>query len=392
MPVPSFIVLLLLAIVAARPVAHADSRADPQRLLVTVALEDGSLDAGALRDFRRPARYGGGPRTERLLDALANEHGLLREQGWAIHALSVYCAVFRLPPSAAAAPLLARLEADPRVDSAQPLLLHHTRAAADYDDPLLPLQDAFARLQLAEAHALSRGAGTSVAVIDAGLDARHPELRGRIARQADFTDGRRAGQHGTAVAGLIAARPGNGLGIVGIAPEARLLDLRACWPTGDGGLQSACSSLSLARALDAAVSSGATVVTLALSGPDDPLVSRLIAVASARGASVVAAAGGPDAFPASHPDVLPAAGLDAAAAQAVRVPASGLLTTFPGGGFDYVSGNSFAVAQVAGIVALLRARHPRLTPERVRSRLLSQQPLDVPALLAPTRATLASAH
>ena len=375
------------------------------QLLVTVPIE-ASADLGPGRDFRRPPRYGGGPRTDVLLDGLAREHGLQRRGGWPIHALSVYCAVFELDGNGDPGTVLAHLQADARVDSAQPMLLHRTRAAADraaaddaaadYDDPMLPLQTGFATLRLGAAHALSRGAGTSIAVVDTGMDQHHPELRGRIVQRADFTGGKATGHHGTAVGGLIGARPDNGIGIVGVAPDAQLLDLRACWPDGDAGLQSVCSSLSLARALDAAVAARATVVSLALSGPDDPLLGRLIEVAVARGASVVAAASAKEAFPASRDDVVGAAatrdGPRLAEMRAVRVPAAGLITTFPGGGFDFVSGDSFAVAQVAGVIALMRARYPALTPDAVRSTLLAEQPLDAVALLQPRGGAIAAAH
>lgn len=389
---------LLLLGCAAMPAGAAPARDRTAQLLVTLRM-DATVHPGSYRDFRRPRHYGGGPHTDVLLDALARDHGLRRGEGWPIHALSVYCAVFEVPHAAATGPAVARLQADTRVESAQPLLLHRTRAAATpsrYDDPMLPLQTSFSALRLGAAHALSRGRGSTVAIVDSGLDRQHPELRGRIATHADFTGGEAAGPHGTAVAGLIAARADNGIGIVGVAPEARLLDLRACWPSAAGGLGSVCSSLSLARALDAAVSQQATVIALALAGPEDPLVARLIDAAVARGASVVAAAAGGQAFPASREDVVAAAASGAPVprngGRIVQVPAAVLITTFPGGGYDFVSGDSFAVAQVAGLIALMRARDPGLTPAAVRATLLRQQPLDAMALLQPAGPLLAAAR
>lgn len=345
-----------------------------REVLVTVPLERVETN----RDFRRPPSYRGGARTDSLLDALAREYALRRDTGWPIHSLSVYCEVFEAPSTAGIEGLLARLRADPRVEGAQPVLHHHTRAAA-YNDPLFRLQHAFASLRLEAAHALSRGDGVQVAIIDSGIDRRHPDLRGRVTRARDLTRNRAPGPHGTAIAGLIAARANNGIGIVGVAPEARLLDLRACWPEPGGSLRSVCDSLSLARALDTAIEWRAEVVNLSLGGPDDPLVGRLIGAAIASGAAVVVAVGD-GGFPASRPDVIAVAS-EPRNAHELRAPGQGLITTFPRGAFDYVSGDSFAAAQVAGLVALLRARHPRADPEAVRRALLAQQPLDAYALL-----------
>lgn len=364
---------LLAALCAALFLVAVPAAGQGRRVLVTVPLEH----VEANRDFRRPPSYRGGARTDALLDTLAREHALRRDAGWPIRSLSVYCEVFQVPSTGEVEEVLARLRADPRVESAQPVLRHHTLAA--YDDPLFRLQHAFASLRLEAAHALSRGDGVQIAVIDSGIDRRHPDLRGRVARARDLSGNRAPGPHGTAIAGLIAARANNAIGIVGVAPHARLLDLRACWPERDGSLRSVCDSFSLARALDTAIEWRAQVVNLSLGGPEDPLVGRLIGAAVASGATVVVASGD-GGFPASRPDVIAVAS-EPRNAHDLRAPGQGLITTFPGNAFDYVSGDSFAAAQVAGLVALLRARQPRAGPEAVRRALLAQQPLDAYALL-----------
>ena len=371
--------LLLLSL------APSPGRADT--VLVTVAAETGAQQG--YRDFRRPPSYGGGARVDATLRALARDYGLTRTRGWPIRALGVYCEVFETSDGVGLEPLLQRLRADPRVDAAQAMLLHHTQAAG-YDDPLLPAQHAFATLRLDAAHALTRGDGSVVAVVDAGIEREHPDLGGHVDARTDFTDGRGVGAHGTAIAGLIAAQPDNGMGIVGVAPGARVLDLKACWAESPRRLESVCDTLSLARALDAAIEARVRVINLSLSGPDDPLLGRLIERAVSQGASVVAAAGGGKSpFPASRQDVIPVSGR--APTGTVQAPADGLMTTLPGGTYDYVSGDSFAAAQVAGLVVLLRARYPWLTPGRVRELLLARQPLDVLALLNATSLPAAAA-
>ncbi len=84
---------------------------------------------------------------------------------------------------------------------------------------------------LAAVHRASTGREVAIAVIDSGVDAGHPDLRGQVTARENFVDAYPDAPeaHGTAVAGIIAARAGNGVGIAGIAPDARLMALRACW-------------------------------------------------------------------------------------------------------------------------------------------------------------------
>ena len=179
--------------------------------------------------------------------------------------------------------------------------------------------------------------------------------------------------HGTAVAGIIAAKADNGLGIVGIAPRARLMALRACWQIDDGAAQ--CDSFSLAKALQYALSNGAQVINLSLTGPADRLLAALLDVAGARGIAVVgaadplSAAGG---FPASHPSVIAvAASATDAPANVVLAPGTEVPTTLPGGRWGFVQGTSFAAAHVSGMLALLRELDPGMSPVIARSTLLA---------------------
>jgi subtilisin family serine protease len=227
---------------------------------------------------------------------------------------------------------------------------------------LFAAEPAAAQWHLADLHRIASGRGTRVAVVDSGIDERHPDLAGQIAVNRNFVSGQPLvpEQHGTAVAGIIAAKGNNHVGIVGVAPGARLLALRACWQSHGS---TACDTLSLAKALYYAVENKADVINLSLSGPDARLLREILGIAYARGMAVVAAfdpnlpGGG---FPASVPGVIavsdaPAAGShgDVYVAPGREVP-----TTEPGGRWFLVNGSSFAAAHVSGLVALIRERRP----------------------------------
>jgi subtilisin family serine protease len=168
---------------------------------------------------------------------------------------------------------------------------------------------------LDELHRVATGKNVRVAAIDSGAELDHPDLRGRIAIERNFVDAREAVAelHGTAVAGIIAARAGNGVGIVGVAPEAQLMALRACWQSPADANATLCSTFTLAKALQFAIDNKARVINLSLGGPRDRLIERLVAAAVARGIVVVVAADpriGDGGFPASLAGVLAVADED----------------------------------------------------------------------------------
>ncbi len=361
--------VLLLACGAA---THAQA-ADAAGPIIVVAVAEGGASRGAVgaggrADYRRAGGYSGSDRALDALAALRAEHGLAEVDAWTIPSLNWRCALLQLAAGADRGALLQRLARDPRVALAQPLNEFETQSSvpAGYNDPYVALQTGFAAIDAASAQRASRGEGVTVAVIDTALDPQHPDLQGRMAAPRDFAaqDGGRGERHGTEVAGIIAASANNGIGIVGIAPAARLLPLRACWGGGPGQ-PARCNSFTLARALAAALAEGADVVNLSLAGPRDPLLEKLLAQLLARGSVVVGAVppgGTRDAFPAALPGVLAVAAAEdgAPAAGVLAAPGRRVLTLAPGGGYDYASGSSMAAAHVSGVVALLRALDRRL--------------------------------
>lgn len=299
---------------------------------------------------------------------------------WTLASLGEQCVVFEVPRGRTAQDLLPRLASDPRVGSAQPLETYTTQAAPS--DPYAHLQHGAQTLRLHQAHRWATGKGVRVAVVDTGVDLDHPDLRGRIAVARNFVD--RGEQtfttdiHGTAVAGLIAASAGNEVGIVGVAPQAEIWALKACWQRQPGAREAVCNSYTLAKALDFAIVQKAHVLNFSLAGPKDPLLARLLGTALSRGIIVVAADGGDErhGFPASLEGVLGVLGSDdleggirippgGKPTASLAAPAVDVLTTVPRGSYDFFSGSSMAAAQVSGVAALLLEKDPKLTPGRL---------------------------
>lgn len=195
--------------------------------------------------------------------------------------------------------------------------------------------------------------GRAAGLIDGGV-ARHPSLTGPLEQQGFARGAPRASAHGTAVASLIA---GSG-SIRGAAPGAPLLaaDVYGDDPAGGG-------AFAIARALGWLAARGASVVTISLVGPDNPLLAGAIRLAREKGVMVVAAVGNdgpaaPPAYPASYAGVIAVTGIDGRgrplpeAGRARHIdfaaPGTDMNAARPDGGKARVRGTSFAAPLVAG--------------------------------------------
>lgn len=296
---------------------------------------------------------------------------------WPMRAIDLYCLVLEVDAAYEVAPVLARLKADPRIEIAQPLHVFETLARAG-DDPMLDLQPGLRETGVLAAHGTATGRGVRVAVIDSGVDDAHPDLAGGVVDRRDLAGDGEAWpieRHGTAVAGVIAARRGNRRGIVGVAPAAELVALRACTQPA-GAARGRCTSFTLARAFNAALAGDARVLNLSFGGPVDPTLTRFLAAAEAEDRVVVAALGPSEqeSFPASVPTVLavdrarPAAPPPFARAFA---PGDDIVSLTPGGGYGVFAGASLATAQVSGVAALVVERAPDLSAAAIRDLLVA---------------------
>ena len=358
--------------------AAAAEQTASRQILVTVrqpaTLAAGLTGAPNQRYLQR--RYGPSPTVDRVLTQLAHEHDLRRVEGWPIQSLDVYCEVLSVPEGRDVAEVIAALNRDSRVDRAQRMNLFTTQTTK-YDDPYLELQSAATEMEVEQAHELATGRGVSIAIIDSGIDGNHPDLRGRVRLTRNLVTEHptaRDGEiHGTAIAGVIASAVNNREGIIGVAPDVSIAALRACWAISEDGPAAQCSSFSLARALELALGLQPNLINLSLSGPDDPLLSRLLDEVIERGIVVVTAYPATSessyAFPSSHPRVLTAHSsrvrVNSDSPFTLAAPATEVLTTTPGAGYAFLSGNSLAAAHTTGVIALLMERQPDIDAERI---------------------------
>ena len=318
---------------------------------------------------------------------LANQHELTIVNGWPMPALGVDCFVMEVRDDTSLEQMVTRLAADPRVESVQAMNLFRVLARTD---SLYPLQPSARAWGLDDVHKIATGKHVRIAVIDTGVELDHPDLAGRVTVTRNLVDGRVAVAefHGTAVAGVIGARADNSVGIVGIAPDATLMALRACWQPEGRAAEAVCSTFTLAKALQFALDERVGIINLSVGGPRDRLLDRLLDVASSRGVIVIAAvdpSAGKASFPASHRGVLAVADVEGqdASFAIMLAPGRDIPTSIPGKQWGFVSGSSFAAAHVTGLVALLRELAPDVQTRQVREALAPKEAARVAATRRP---------
>ncbi|TQJ86877.1 type VII secretion-associated serine protease mycosin [Streptomyces sp. SLBN-31] len=256
----------------------------------------------------------------------------------------------------------------------------------------------------------TKGSGVTVAVLDTGVEADHPDLVGNVLAAKDMIgfgaqEGDRAwARHGTAMAGIIAGHghgPGDADGVVGIAPEAKILPVRVILEDGDSARGKARSTRgnALAEGIRWAADHGADVINLSLgddsaSAHPEPAEDEAIQYALKKNVTVVASAGNGGkkgdhvSYPAAYPGVIAATAVDRFGARAdfstrrwyatVSAPGDDVVIADPDHKYYEGWGTSAASAFVSGAVALVKAAQPGLTPAQVKQ-LLEDTARDAPA-------------
>ncbi|MBW5422223.1 type VII secretion-associated serine protease mycosin [Streptomyces sp. BG9H] len=280
---------------------------------------------------------------------------------------------------------------------------------AHADDGIRAQQWALDAMRTDQVWQTTKGNGITVAVLDTGIDDQHPDLAGSVLEGKDMVGfGARRGdrpwaRHGTAMAGIIAGH-GHGVGradgVLGIAPEAKILPIRVILEDGDPARKKARNTRgnALAEGIRWAADHGADVINLSLgddskSAHPEPAEDAAVQYALKKGVAVVASAGNGGergdhvSYPAAYPGVIAATAVDENGDRAsfstrrwyatVAAPGDDIVIADPDRKYYEGWGTSAASAFVSGAVALIRAAHPRLTPAQIKQ-LLENTARDAP--------------
>ena len=262
-------------------------------------------------------------------------------------------------------------------------------AAGPSDDPRFDQQWNLTQIGAAEAWDTSTGSGVKIGIVDSGIDAGHPDLAAKIDAQADCTDGpcregsaTDADGHGTSVAGVAAAATDNGIGIAGVAPDARLVVAKVLDDEGAGRIEDINSGIRWV------VDNGAKIVSLSLGDPaairarSGNTLESGIQYAWTRGAIPVLAAGnfnsgvlGTGSAGYGNLNAIVVGATDRKGVVAFYSSPLGnakwgivapggnskgsgedILSTEAGGDYDWTAGTSLAVPHVSGALALVLAQ------------------------------------
>jgi hypothetical protein len=316
-----------------------------------------------------------GTYTDEQAEALARRHGLRRLSLQAFPLIGATVGLFQITDGRsyeaagrdfAAASGVVSVQRDWRY------LLQEQKAQAEGD----PAQYALAKLRLPEAHTLSRGNNVLVAVIDSGIDVRHPELANSVTDSFDALGSSEGPHvHGTGIAGAIASHAR----LMGAAPSAHLIAIRAF---GQGPVGAESSSFVILKSLDHAVTQHAQIINMSFAGPKDALIERAINAVAAKGILMVAASGNagaksPPLYPAANPKVIAVSATDAkdklfeasnrGSYIALSAPGAEIFLPAPDQKYQITSGTSFAAAYVSGVAALMLERNGALKPDDLRA-------------------------
>ncbi|MCS7290597.1 MAG: S8 family serine peptidase [Roseiflexus sp.] len=317
-----------------------------------------------------------------VIDALERQHGLDR----------IYKVVF--PPEVDIFTAMADYRSNPAIEYAEPHHIYQIMQTAEPpNDPEFPKQWGLhntgqtggrvdADIDAPEAWTITKGSSSIlIAVIDTGVNYKHPDLQGDRVRTDlgfDFVNNDRDAMddhgHGTFVAGIIAANTNNKIGIAGVCPECQLIPIKVLNKEGKGKAEW------VAQGIQHAAQSGARIINMSLGFPShcgcSQTVARTINFAHEKGSLLIAASGNDSdkrrtSYPASSPRVMAVGATDHTDKETgfsnrdsyldVLAPGKDIRSLHFDGGYDTASGTSAAAPFVAGVAGLILAANPNMT-------------------------------
>jgi len=260
----------------------------------------------------------------------------------------------------------------------------------------LPLQWHHDKIDSYSAWGESTGGGVTIAIIDTGIAANHPDFSGRVLATSYNSHNDTVGithvaddhGHGTSVAGVAAGR--NTGTVSGVAPNADIMVIKANIPDTEEF-----TSLSLLRGINYAVENGADIINLSLGreyfdengqSTYEELEHQVVKDAVAKGVTIVAAVGNKKlsnvAYPAAYPEVIAVSSVNRQGefdsgfsnygiGVDVAAPGNLIYTTRRTGGYGNSSGTSIATSSVSGTAALIKSLNPKATPEQIAQTIYS---------------------
>jgi len=219
---------------------------------------------------------------------------------------------------------------------------------------------------LPDAWRITQGENVTVAVLDTGCDLDHPDLKENLLPGANFVDRRRKpwddNQHGTHVAGIICALD-NDIGMVGVAPRAKVLPVKVLDSKGNGNL------LNVAQGVRWAVAQGADLICMSLGAPRPvQQIRKALQYAERRGVVAFVAAGNAGKtkevfYPAAYPETIAIGSIDEDFDRSTfsntgskldfMAPGGKIFSTVPDDWYAFLSGTSMAAPFACGVAALL---------------------------------------
>lgn len=225
-----------------------------------------------------------------------------------------------------------------------------------------------------------------VAIIDGGVQKNHPEFKGKIVDPFNMVTNSTsysADEHGTHVAGIIAAR-NNGSGTVGVAPNVKIMPINVFQGTG-------AEMMTIVKAISYAIDHHADIINMSLVSYDySSILKDAVDTAKSNGVVVVAAAGNNDtylkSYPASFDSAIAVSATDSSDQISyfsnygsyidLSAPGEDIYSTVPTNKYESMDGTSMASPVVSGVAALVLSKNPFLSPEKVKD-ILKKSTIDL---------------